>query len=95
MLAGAHKEFYCIQHPEIYLLDRRYNISIKLNCSSIWQVNMYFCTSASLTIPFTVANVKLTTVKDQYPFITVQCVSGNYKGKIEEFYSQYQTFFTN
>ena len=23
MLAGAHKKFYSIQHPEIYLLDRK------------------------------------------------------------------------
>ena len=51
MLAGAHKKFYRIQHPEIYLLGLKvqYKHKIKLPRDLV-QVNMYFCTSASLTI---------------------------------------------
>ena len=48
-----------------------------------------------LFLPYVVANVKLTTVKDYCLFIIVQCVSENYETKIEVLRSQYQTFFAN
>ena len=51
--------------------------------------------SEYLSLPYIVANVKLTKMKDLCPFIIVQCVTGNYEAKIEELRSQYQTFFTN
>ena len=37
MLAGAHKKFYCIQHPEIYLLDLKvqYKHKIKNNNNTL------------------------------------------------------------
>ena len=47
VLAGANKKLYRIQHPEIYLLDLQVQYKHKLPLD---MVNMYFCTSASLTI---------------------------------------------
>ena len=48
MLAGAHKKFYRIQHPEIYLLDLkvRYKHKIKLPLDMVSKhVFLYFCLS--------------------------------------------------
>ena len=46
MLAGAHKKFYRIQHPEIYLLDLkvRYKHKIKLPLDMVSKhVFLYLC----------------------------------------------------
>ena len=46
MLAGAHKKFYCIQHPEIYLLDLKvqYKHKIKLPLDMVSKhVFLYLC----------------------------------------------------
>ena len=51
--------------------------------------------SEFLSLPYIVANVKLTTGKDLYPYIIVQCVNGNYEAKTEELPCLCQTFFTN
>ena len=54
-MAGAHKKFYRIQHPEIYLLDLKVQYhKIKLTLD---MVNMYFCTSASLITGVLLKNV--------------------------------------
>ena len=52
MLAGAHKKFYRIQHPEIYLLDLKvqYKHKIKLPFDMVSKhVFLYLCLPA-LTI---------------------------------------------
>ena len=46
MLAGAHKKFYRIQHPEIYLLDLKvqYKHKIKLSRDMVSKhVFLYLC----------------------------------------------------
>ena len=46
MLAGAHKKFYHIQHPEIYLLDLKvqYKHKIKLPLNTVSKhVFFYLC----------------------------------------------------
>ena len=46
MLAGAHKKFYRIQHPEIYLLDLKvqYKHKIKLPLDMVSKhVFLYLC----------------------------------------------------
>ena len=46
MLAGAHKKFYRIQHPEIYLLDQKvqYKHKIKLPLDMVSKhVFSYLC----------------------------------------------------
>ena len=46
MLAGAHKKVYCIQHPEIYLLDLKvqYKHKIKLPLDMVSKhVFLYLC----------------------------------------------------
>ena len=48
VLAGAHKKFYRIQHPEIYLLDLKvqYKHKIKLPLDMVSKhVFLYLCTS--------------------------------------------------
>ena len=46
MLAGAHKKFYCIQHPEMYLLDLKvqYKHKIELPLDMVSKhVFLYLC----------------------------------------------------
>ena len=46
MLAGAHKKFYGIQHPEIYLLDLKVQYKHKLPLDMVSKhVFLYFCLS--------------------------------------------------
>ena len=49
MLAGAHKKFYRIQHPEIYLLDLKVQYKHKMKLPLDMVSKHVICTSASLT----------------------------------------------
>ena len=55
MLAGAHKKFYRIQHPEIYLLDLKvqYQHKIKLPLDMVSKhVFLYLCLPDYLAYPY-------------------------------------------